>query len=299
METSLPALRVLSTEDLNQIDDTARRLLKQVGIKLRGENGNRYLNKLEKAGAAVDKENQLVRFDDDLIDGLIDRAPSSFTLHSRDGSNDLQLGQGNVYFGNGGRVFNILDMGTGGYRLTLLRDVANTAALVNNLDHVQFYIIACQAHDIKPVNYHLLDFFYSLNHTTKHVMGGCTNLRGARQMHKLASIIAGGEDRLRDKPFVSVITNTLCPLTVAVYTLDILDFCTSKGIPVTCAAVPMAGATSPATLAGTLAQMHAGALAGVCIAQLLSPGAKVMYGAVPTTMDLRRMEFCMAPWRWR
>ena len=293
METSLPALRVLSTEDLNQIDDTARRLLKQVGIKLRGENGNRYLNKLEKAGAAVDKDNQLVRFDDDLIDGLIDRAPSSFTLHSRDGSNDLQLGQGNVYFGNGGRVFNILDMGTGGYRLTLLRDVANTAALVNNLDHVQFYIIACQAHDIKPVNYHLLDFFYSLNHTTKHVMGGCTNLRGARQMHKLASIIAGGEDRLRDKPFVSVITNTLCPITVAVYTLDILDFCTSKGIPVTCAAVPMAGATSPATLAGTLAQMHAGALAGVCIAQLLSPGAKVMYGAVPTTMDLRRMEFCM------
>jgi len=291
--TSVPELKVLSDEDLEQVDDTARRLLKHVGVQLRGDNGGRYLDRLQKAGASVDKENQLVRFDGALIDGLMAGAPESFTLYSRDGTNDLQLGQGNIYFGNGGRVFHILDMGTGGYRLSLLRDVANTATLVDNLDHIQFYIIACQAHDIKPVNYHLLDFFYSLNHTAKHVMGGCTNLRGARQVHKLASIIAGGEDRLREKPFVSVITNTLCPLTVAVYTLDILDFCTAKGIPVTCASVPMAGATSPATLAGTLSQMHAGALAGMCIAQMFSPGAKVLYGAVPTTMDLRRMDFCM------
>jgi trimethylamine--corrinoid protein Co-methyltransferase len=39
--------------------------------------------------------------------------------------------------------------------------------------------------------------------------------------------------------------------------------------------------------------MHAGALAGICITQTISPGAKVLYGAVPTTMDLRRMDFCM------
>jgi trimethylamine--corrinoid protein Co-methyltransferase len=39
--------------------------------------------------------------------------------------------------------------------------------------------------------------------------------------------------------------------------------------------------------------MHAEALAGVAIAQVLAPGAKVLYGAVPTSMDLRNMEFTM------
>jgi trimethylamine--corrinoid protein Co-methyltransferase len=73
----------------------------------------------------------------------------------------------------------------------------------------------------------------------------------------------------------------------------VLNFCTTHGIPVTCAPAPMAGATSPATLAGTLSQMHAEALAGVAISQVLAPGAKVLYGAVPTTMDLRKMEFTM------
>ena len=119
MGTSVPELKVLSDGDIEQVDDTARRLLKHVGIGLRGEKGDRYLERLKKAGAAVDKEKRLVRFDGDLIDGLIAGAPPSFTLYSRNGASDLHLGQGNVYFGNGGRVFHVLDMGTGGYRLTL------------------------------------------------------------------------------------------------------------------------------------------------------------------------------------
>jgi trimethylamine--corrinoid protein Co-methyltransferase len=205
----------------------------------------------------------------------------------------MHLGDGNAHFANGGRVFRILDMGTGGYRRTMLRDVANTAILVDHLDHIRFYIIACQAHDLDPQAYHLNDFFRAFYHTTKHVMGGCDSLQGATQMWELASFIAGGEDNLRAKPFVSVITNVVSPLTIDGTTLDILHFCVSHGIPVTCAPAPIAGATSPATLAGTLAQMHAESLAGVAIAQALASGAKVLYGAVPTAMDLRTMEYTM------
>ena len=290
MGTSLPLYCPLTPEDVKQIDQTGRQILERVGIRIYDST---FLDRLKTAGAQVDYDNQRVRFEGDWLDEVLVHAPSRFTLYSRDGQNDLHLGEGKVYFGNGGRVFRILDMGTGGYRLTMLRDVANTATLVNNLDHIRFYIIACQAHGIKPVNYHLLDFYYAINHTTKHVMGGCTDLHGAEQMWKLASIIAGGEDKLREKPFVSVITNPISPLTIEATTLSILEFCTAHGIPVTCAPVPNAGATSPVTLAGTLSQMHAESLAGVAIAQVLTPGAKVLYGAVPTTMDLRNAEFTM------
>ena len=290
MGTSLPFCRMLTPKSVKQIDQTGRRILECVGIRV---TDNTFLDTLKAAGAQVSYEDQRVRFSGDWLDEVLAHAPARFTLYSRDGRNDLQLGKGKVYFANGGRVFRILDMGTGGYRLTMLRDVANTATLVDNLDYIGLYIIACQAHDIKPVNYHLLEFYYAFNHTTKHVMGGCDDLKGATQMWKLASIIAGGADKLGEKPFVSVITNPISPLTIGANTLNILRFCATHGIPVACDSAPIAGATSPATLAGTLAQMHAETLAGVAITQVLAPGARVLYGAVPATMDLRKMEFTL------
>ena len=293
MVNSLPFCRLLAPRDVKQIDKAGRGILESVGVKIRGNDTLAFLDTFSNAGAGVDYDTQTVRFGGEFLDEVLSRAPSRFTLYSRDGRNDLDLGEGNVYFGNGGRAFRVLDMASGGYRLTMLRDVANTAAIVDHLEHLRFYIIACQAHDIKPVNYHLLDFFHALNHTKKHVMGGCTDVHGAEQVYKLGCIIAGGERKFKKKPIISVITNMICPLTVETNTLDILKFCTSNGIPVTCATAPIAGATAPATLAGALSQMHAEALAGVAITQILTPGAKVLYGAVPTTMDLRNMEFAM------
>ena len=290
MGISLPYYRPLLPGHVKQINQTGRKILESIGIRILDST---FLDTFKKAGAPVDYDAQIVRFEGDWLDKVLSRAPSRFTLYSRDNQNNLPLDEGRVYFANGGRAFRILDMGTGGYRLTLLRDVANTATLVNHLDYIRFYIIACQAHDIKHVNYHLLDFYHAMNHTTKHVMGGCDDLHGAKQMWKLASIVAGGEDKLREKPFVSVIINPISPLTFESNTLDILHFCTTHGIPVACVPAPIAGATSPATLAGTLSQMHAEALAGVAIAQVFAPGAKVLYGAVPATMDLRNMEYTM------
>lgn len=290
MAMSSPLFRQLSPESLHQIDQTGRRILERIGIRI---TGTAFLDILRKSGAEVDYDNERVRFAGEWLDEFLGRAPSRFTLYSRDGRNDLPLGEGKVHFANGGRVFRILDMKTGGYRYTMLRDVVHTATLVDRLDYIRFYIIACQAHDIKPLNYHLLDFYHSFNHTTKHVMGGCDDLHGVEQMWKLASVIAGGEDRLRERPFVSVITNVISPLTIDENTLSILSFCTTHGIPVTCAPAPITGATAPATLAGTLSQMHAESLAGVALSQVLAPGAKVLYGAVASTMDLRTMEYTM------
>jgi len=290
MGTNLPFYKPLTARDVRQIDDTAHQILGEVGIRVCSRV---FLNRLRTAGAIVDDANERARFPADWLAEVLSRAPSRFTFHSRDGQNDLALGNGKIYFTNGGRVFRIFDTGTGTYRLTKLRDVAQTAKLVDHLKHLDSYIIACQAHDLAPRNYHLNDFYHALNCTTKHVMGGCDNLKGVRQVWELASFIAGGEDRFRERPFVSVITNLISPLTAGSNALNILDFCVKHGIPVACAPAPIAGATSPATLAGTLAQMHAEALAGAAIAQMISPGSKVLYGAVPTVIDLRSMDLAM------
>ncbi len=281
---------MLTRAEIDKIDRAGRRILKRVGVKILDR---QTLKMLKIAGARIDLKADRVYFSGRWLDKVIAKAPRQFTLYSRDGKNDLHLGSGNVYFGNGGRVFQILDMNTGGYRPTILKDVVNTAHLVDRLDNIRFYIIACQAHDLDPEFYHLNDFFHAFSNTNKHVMGGCATLEGVKQLWHLAGFIAGGEDRLRERPFVSVITNPISPLTLDVNTLKILEFCALNGIPATCAPAPIAGATSPATLAGTLAQLHAEALAGVAIAQIFSPGARILYGAVPTAMDLRTMDLTM------
>ncbi len=290
MQSNAWAGGFLSSKQIEAIDQTARRILKEIGV---GISDPETLDILGDAGAIVDREKSRVCFEKKRLDRWLDSAPRHFTLYSRDGNNDLHLGSGNVYFSNGGRVFRILDMSTGGYRLTMLRDVAITAALVNCLKHINLYIISCQAHDLDTQHYHLNDFYYAFNHTLKHVMGGCDTLEGVKQMFNLASFLAGGDKYLREKPFVSVITNAVSPLIMDTEALRILKFCCHRGIPVTCAPAPISGATAPATLAGTLAQTHAEALAGVALAQVFAPGAKVLYGAVPSTMDLRNMEYAM------
>ena len=280
----------LSEADVEQIDEAGRRILETVGVRVLDE---QMLDRLKASGASVDPDLGRARFSGAWIDERLASAPTRFTLFSRDGKNDLELGSGRIYFGNGGRAFQILDLATGGFRPTVLRDVANTAALVEHLSHIRFYIIACQAYDLPAGAYHLNDFFQALLHTNKHVMGGVDDLAGARQMVELAEAVAGGADSLRQRPFVSVMTNPISPLTVDGESLKILEFLTGRGVPVTYAPAPIAGATAPATLAGTLAQLHAEALAGTALVQFICPGAPVMYGSVPMTMDLRTMDLAV------
>jgi trimethylamine--corrinoid protein Co-methyltransferase len=59
------------------------------------------------------------------------------------------------------------------------------------------------------------------------------------------------------------------------------------GLPVDIASEPQCGATSPVTLAGTIAQQTAEILGMNVIAQLVNPGTPVLMGTVAAAMDLR------------
>jgi trimethylamine--corrinoid protein Co-methyltransferase len=51
--------------------------------------------------------------------------------------------------------------------------------------------------------------------------------------------------------------------------------------------MPLAGFTSPVTVVGTLAQHAAETMSGVILTQLVSPGARVLYGGSPAPFDIR------------
>ena len=56
-------------------------------------------------------------------------------------------------------------------------------------------------------------------------------------------------------------------------------------------AAPMSGSTSPMTMAGTLAQLHAEQLAGITICQLTQPGAPLLYGGIPGMANMPTMGY--------
>jgi trimethylamine--corrinoid protein Co-methyltransferase len=62
-------------------------------------------------------------------------------------------------------------------------------------------------------------------------------------------------------------------------------------VPVLGPPAPIAGATSPITLPGTIVQTNAEALFMVIFSQVIEAGAKTLYSAVPTTMDMKSSDF--------
>ncbi|MFQ5408384.1 MAG: trimethylamine methyltransferase family protein, partial [Anaerolineales bacterium] len=97
---------------------------------------------------------------------------------------------------------------------------------------------------------------------------------------------------LRERPFISFSNCwTVSPLRYAPETVAVLDEIVAQGMPVAISSAPQAGATSPATLAGTLVQITAEQLSGVTYINLLRPGHPTLLGYVPSVADLRTGSF--------
>ncbi|MDD5014578.1 MAG: trimethylamine methyltransferase family protein, partial [Atribacterota bacterium] len=123
-------------------------------------------------------------------------------------------------------------------------------------------------------------------------MGSAYSVQSALKVISMAEEIAGGKQRLRERPIISFIGSFMkSPLQLADPTVLVLMKIIEEGIPVALSAAPMAGSTSPITLAGTLAQVNAEQLCGIVLAQSIVAGAPVIYGAIPTIADMRTMNF--------
>ena len=73
--------------------------------------------------------------------------------------------------------------------------------------------------------------------------------------------------------------------------LEMSLICAELGIPNIVFNMLMAGATSPATFAGTLAVANAELLSHLTVIQLKKPGSPVIYGGEPNIMDMRTSIF--------
>ena len=281
----------LSDAGITTIHNAAVTILEKTGMTF--ESGlDDTLNMLENAGARVDRSQGRIRFPGKLIEEQVKKAPGRVILYSRDGNNDLDLTENRVYLGTGGAAIKVLDLETGKPRSTTLQDIYQIGRLVDRLKHIHFYLRPCIPTDITESDYDINMFYACLKSTAKHVMSGVNNEAGFHQIVDLASIIAGDKSLLQQRPFISIITSfAISPLKLCTQSTRIMQEANRLKIPVALSAAPMSGSTSPMTMAGTLAQLHAEQLAGICICQLTQPGAPILYGGIPGMANLKTMGY--------
>jgi trimethylamine--corrinoid protein Co-methyltransferase len=92
----------------------------------------------------------------------------------------------------------------------------------------------------------------------------------------MAQVLAGGEPLAR-RPVVSFGYSCLCPLHWSQISIDLWRATAGHNLPVMLNGEPIAGATSPVTLAGAVALANAEILAGVVLTQILEPGRPVVH----------------------
>ncbi len=285
--TSNVSLKILSDDQIQIIHKTALGLLQKVGVVIKEP---RALEYFKKAGAEVDKENYRVRIPSDIVEAALKMAPSHFTIHARIPENTVEVDDKRLYIEPMIGRLNTIDLDTGERRRTNLKDVAN---LVRVCDAMEYYHLLHSGAIMPSIEgiplhaSHVYGYLTSIRNTGKVVKGSPRGRSTAEDCIRMAAVVAGGEDALRQKPNIFTTVNPVTPLQHDQGQTEGLIEYASYGLPIDITSEPQAGATAPVTLAGLLAQQTADIISGITLAQLVNPGTPVWYGTCGAIMDMK------------
>ncbi|MGD8915443.1 MAG: trimethylamine methyltransferase family protein [Syntrophobacterales bacterium] len=282
--------RPLTEEDIARIHETSMRVFAEIGVQVNFAEARELFRH---AGAEVEESSRVVKVPPDLVEGIISKAPSMVTLCGRGENNELdcEIGGDKVYMGTGGTALNVQDPGNRDARRSQLKDVMDMARMVEALDNIHFYMLNVYPNDLPDEDIDVNRFGAALNRTRKHVMGGVYTVEGIRNVIKMAEIIAGSPEALRQRPFISMVTCNISPFKLDKSYSQLAIEVARNRIPVVVPAEPLCGATAPITLAGNLVVQTVDTLAGVMLTQLVNPGTPVLYGCISSITDLRDMKY--------
>ncbi len=286
------SFKPLTEESIDRIHQTAMEVFEGVGFEVNSEVA---LGFFKRAGAWVDDEKHLVRLSRKRVMELIEMAPSEIRLCGQDEKHDIFLGGQRVYTGTGGTALYIYDPNTGQKQLTTLDDLKRISKLVDQLDNIHLFMLPTYPSELPVEQVDVNRFFAALDNTTKHVMGGVYTLDGVKQVMRMAEIIAGSGERLRQRPLISMITLGISPLKMDRQYGDLVVTIAQAGIPLVYPAEPLCGATSPVTLAGNLVIQTVDSLIGVLLAQIINPGTPAIFGSVASSTDFRDLKYLAGP----
>lgn len=274
---------VLDEEGLVAIERGADHLLAEVGMEFRGD--PEILDILGAAGAAVDGAR--ARFEPGMCREIINRsAPREFLQHARNPANTVAIGGANTVLcpAWGPPFVHDLDRGRRYAGIADFRDLVKLHQMIPHLHHSGG--VVCEPVDLPAETRHLDMLYHHIRYSDRPFMGALLGTRRAQDSIAMASIVFG-EDFLREHPCLYAVSNTNAPLVLDANMSGSLKVYARHGQPVACTPWTLAGAMSPCTVAGTLTQVLAEALATLSLVQLINPGTPCLMGSFASTISMQ------------
>ncbi|WP_299625935.1 trimethylamine methyltransferase family protein [uncultured Tateyamaria sp.] len=275
----------LTDADVLRIHKAALEALETIGLADAPDSGIAYLTG---AGAILGDDGR-IRFPRALVEDTIARANRSLTLHGRDPAHDLELSGSRVHYGTAGAAVHLVEANGREYRESTVQDLHDAARICDVLDNLHFVQRPMVCRDI--VDNLEMDYnsvYACVSGTTKHVGTSFYEPHHVAPAMEMLHMIAGGEDKWRERPFVS---NSNCfvvpPMKFATESCLVMEECIKYGMPVLLLSAGMSGATAPSTIAGAIVQAVAECLAGLVYVNAVKPGAPAIFGTWPFGLDLR------------
>jgi trimethylamine--corrinoid protein Co-methyltransferase len=279
----VPVYELLDEEGLALIEQNADTILEEVGLDFRDDTDALALWK--DAGASIDGER--VRFPRGLCRTLIQQsAPAEFTQHARNPERNVVIGGKHTVLtpAYGSPFIRSLDEGRRYATIEDFRNFVKLAYMTPAMHHSGGTV--CEPVDL-PVNKRHLDMVYShMRYSDKPFMGSVTAPERARDTIDMAKILFG-EAFVDQNTVITSLINANSPMVWDSTMLGALRVYAQNNQATVISPFILAGAMSPVTVAGTCAQILAEALAGMAFAQLVRPGAPVIFGTFASSISMQ------------
>jgi trimethylamine---corrinoid protein Co-methyltransferase len=278
-----PRIQLLSAELIGRILREAFELLMSPGVRV----GSAVVELLQSAGVEV--HDGVARIPESLARMCLASVPRDFYLHNRTGEKAVHYGGDDVHFDPGSCCVNVLDPETLEARPSETRDLVRIVQVTEMLPQfaAQSTAVVCSDSNAPSAIGDLYRLWIVLQHSDKPVVTGSFSAEGLEGMIDLLAADSGGRDKLRKKPRAVFDVCPSPPLNWSEFgSHNLLDLARA-GVPAEIVSMPLAGGTAPVTLAGSVTQHAAEALAGIVLHQLAGPGSPIVWGGAPAIFDMR------------
>jgi trimethylamine--corrinoid protein Co-methyltransferase len=276
-----PRIQLLSPELIGRILREAFELLINPGIRV----GSAVVELLQSAGAEVN--DGVAHIPEPLARKCLASVPRDFYLYNRQGEKAVHYGGDDVHFDPGSCCVQVLDPYTQEARPSETRDLVRIVQVAEVLPQFAAQSTAVVCSDAPGEIGDLYRLFVVLQHSNKPVVTGSFSAAGLQGMIDLLAADSGGEEKLRQRPRAIFDVCPSPPLNWSEFgSHNLLDLARA-GVPAEIVSMPLAGGTAPVTLAGSVTQHAAEALAGITLHQLAGPGSPIVWGGAPAIFDMR------------
>ncbi len=287
-----PIIQVLSDQEVAFLHNQALTILKEIGMRLPHEEA---LDCLSRNGADIVDEN-VVKFPQRLVRDALESVPKrkDVTLYGRDPKHDVTFGAHNPALACMTMAVNVIDPRTRERRPATNADLAILTRIADRLEHIAVNGGLVTPQEVPGAFNDWYTWATTLKNTTKHITGGMLGARCVEDAARMAALALGSENQFRTRPCISGWVLTLPPFGIDTASLDALMAMSRRKIPAIVSSGPILGASSPVTIAGTVAQAHAEILGCIVIHQLINPGAPLVYTSFARGVDMRNGNISMA-----